>query len=114
MPEAVQPLCVTDIQAGHPRPPPQPTQDSCPIPTRCLSFPTTTLGDMHGDRPLSSATAVNGSLFVTHLPSVPPSPPAPSSPLLSYAAFSLPAQSQAFMVPEALVTPRSPAVTTQA
>lgn len=78
-------------------------------------FPPSHAGNMHGDRPLCSATAVNGSLFVTPLLPCPPPRRAPSSPCPPLpAAFSFPAQSLAFMAPEAPVTLRPLAVTTQA
>lgn len=70
----VQPLNVGDIQAGDIQPPQQhpPSPARPPRPHPLPQFPRSHVGDTH--RPLSSATAVNGSLFVT------PSPPCPLPP----------------------------------
>lgn len=100
----IQPLGVRGTGAGDAPPTPEhpaPTRHGRRVLPPLPQFPHLHAGDMHSDHPLSSATAVNGSLFVTRLPAVSPSPPCPPPP----AAFSFPAQSQAFMVPEAPVTP---------
>ena len=107
MTEAVQLLSVGDAEAGDPSIPPPPDHPVHPRHRHPLpQFPCSHAGAARGHRPLSSATAVNGSLFVTRPPAVPLSPPTPSSSSSSSSLPSPPAQSQAFMAPEAPVTPR--------